>query len=247
MHNNPHINAGTIFPPTLVASALIGLMTIGGLWLLPLITSVTSMTINPQALTSEINTAFTISIDVQTPSSVNAFAGTLHFNESVVSVADISYNTSIADLWAEKPWYDAGAGTISFAGGSTKPGGFTGTGSLLTITFTAVKPGNAELQLRDIQILQHDGFGTELPVESPVDSFFTVAKDTLPRTTPPVSAAISIKEPGLITDLSGDGKTSLGDISIFLLYLATNDIRGDINRDGAVTTTDLSILLTNRN
>src|SRR5690349_7650235 len=45
-------------------------------------------------------------------------------------------------------------------------------------------------------------------------------------------------------DLNGDGKVNLSDLSILLTnYDKTNAAKGDINGDGSVNLTDLSILL----
>ncbi len=238
---------GTIFPPALIASAIVGLLTLSGLWLLPPLQERNSMTLASPESTITEGTTFTVDVIVNTTSPVNAFAGAVQFDPAIISVAKIDYNTSIADLWAEEPWYNNGDGTISFAGGSTRRGGFSGSGSLISITFAAQTPGTADVQLSDIHILQHDGLGTELEVVSPVDAFFSVIRAQEPATNKPVSRTVSIITPGMITDLNNDGVTSLGDISIFMVYLTTNDLQGDVNRDGAVTLADLSMLLEARN
>ena len=48
------------------------------------------------------------------------------------------------------------------------------------------------------------------------------------------------------TDLNGDGRQSISDISIFMINMAGDDPRYDFNLDGAVNTKDLSILLNAR-
>lgn len=102
-----------------------------------------------------VNTDNTVTFDlvVTADTSVNAFGGTLIFDESILAVEKIDYNTSIADLGAKAPWMK-GSGTISFGGGTTKPGGFVGQGTLLTITFMARTPGKAAVSVQDIQILE---------------------------------------------------------------------------------------------
>ena len=84
-------------------------------------------------------------------------------------------------MWAEKPWYENGAGTIKFIGGTTRKGGFFGTGSLITITFRAHGTGDAVVRVRDARILAHDGLGTDVPLGEPIDSLFSVALDALDR------------------------------------------------------------------
>ena len=234
---------GTILPTALVASALIGLLTLTGLYILPSMLEPTRMSIIPDSLTALAGTSFTDQIVVTSATPVNAFAGRLLFDPTILSVTKIGYNTSIADLWAEKPWYQSGAGTILFAGGSTHPGGFTGSGTLVTITFAALIPGDAKLRLEAIQILQHDGLGTEAAATDSINSLFTVTDTEKVIAPASQKAIVSIISPTTSLDLNNDAKITISDMSIFMLYLATNDSRADFNLDGKVGTADLSILL----
>ena len=124
---------GSIIPTTLLASALIGFLTFASVLFMPKTEQTdTKMYIEPNELSIETNKEFTIDVFVESEEPVNAFAGVLHFDESILEVARIEYNTSIANLWTQEPWFTKGDGTITFAGGTTRPGGFTGNGSLLT-------------------------------------------------------------------------------------------------------------------
>ncbi len=237
---------GTVLPAALVASALIGLLTLTGLYILPNMSASTAMTIAPATLTTLVDTTFTIQIVVTSATAVNAFAGRLSFDPDILTVTHIDYNTSIADLWAEEPWYNDGAGTVSFAGGSTHPGGFTGSDTLVTITFTAINSGDANVRLDQIQILQHDGLGTEAAASDTIDSVFTITPTAETELPPVEKTAVSVISPTTPLDLNNDTKITIADMSIFMLYLTTNDIRADFNSDGKVGTADLSILLNAR-
>jgi hypothetical protein len=242
-------NRGSIIPSTLIASAILGFLTLTGMYLLPAHKSeLISPTLELKSSThnSIVGEEFTVDIVVTSDLPVNAFRGLVSFNEEVLAVTKIDYNTSLADLWAITPWYKNGAGTIEFAGGTTRTGGFTGTEKLLSITFTALSPGNGELVLNDTQILQHDGYGTDTLLVDYIDTIFVIASSTpteiIEHSTMTI-AHITVLEQRPRPDLNQDGKINIKDISIFLLHLSQADRRADFNNDGRVTTADLSILL----
>jgi len=245
---SPIKNRGTIVPVTLLASALIGFLTVTGLYMLPLTAPETKMMIDPMSKSVLLGESFTIAVMVSATTPVNAFAGLIAFDETILEVARIDYNTSIADLWAKEPWFSRGNGTISFAGGSTKAGGFINVGTLVTITFTTKKTGDAKLTLANIQILKHDGLGTTANEYTSLDTIFNVVTE-VPKLTPlglEVTTNIAVRADTPSTDLNNDQTTNLSDVSIFMLYLATRDVRADFNGDNVVNTTDLSLLLAAR-
>ena len=244
----PITTRGSVVPLVLMASVLFGFAALSTVMLTNFSSREAAMTIDPTELTTVPGQTFTISVLVSSALPVNAFTGMVTFDHSVVAVDSISYNTSIADLWTEEPWFSQGDGTINFTGGTTHPGGFTGTGALVTVTFKAVAPGDAKLQLHDARILEHDGFGTDALLATQIDTIFTVATDTI-RTSANVDTitSVTVMPTFAPTDLNRDGHVTLGDISIFLIYLATADARGDVTADGHVNATDFSVMLDARN
>ncbi len=232
------------FSGLLIASAVAGALSASVL-IATVLEHEAMMTIEPATGVHRVDDSFTVSLEVHADVPVNVFKGILDFDHTHLQVVRIDYNTSIADLWAEEPWYENGNGTLSFIGGTTRPGGFTGTESLITVTFTTITPGDARLALRDVRILRHDGLGTEAAVPTPIDALFTIATSTdttSPRTTI-ATAAVTILANNISTDLNGDGIQSLADISIFMRDLGTQNKRSDFNQDGLVSTKDLSIIL----
>lgn len=190
---------------------------------------------------------FTVTVSVTAPEPVNVFDGLITFDPAKLQVDSISYNTSLADLWAEEPWYQNGAGTVGFIGGTTRTGGFTGTETLLTINFRATESGATAIALSEINILYHDGYGTDAPVAEPLDLVVTVRDPALTRTittnTVPKTSDLVILPPDRSTDLNGDGEQTFVDVSIFMFNIAGNNPRYDFNNDGQVNTKDLSIIL----
>lgn len=244
---------GNIIPVTLIASALVGFITVLSLLAVPdALAPVTSMSLQPLQKTLALDEVFTVDVVVESTIPVNVFAGELLFNQDTLEVQSIDYNTSIADLWAEKPWYSNGNGTLNFIGGTTKKGGFTGDGKLITITFKAKVQGAGTLYIKNAQILQHDGLGTNAPLQVPLDALFTV------ETANSSSTAINLLNqqsqastyevvPQLpSTDLNGDGKQNISDVSILLLNIGGGDLHYDLNLDGLINLEDFNIVLNAR-
>lgn len=206
-----------------------------------------AITLVPDSATITVGEEFDVSVVVESPISVNVFKGDLRFNESVLAVQSITYNTSIADIWAEEPWYSNGAGTLNFIGGTTQSGGFIGKGKLITITFAAIGNGDGSVWIDDARVLQHDGYGTETTVITPIDALFSVPEATPKKSTvyekSGEKSEILVVPETKSTDLNQDGKQNMADVSMFMVDLAKKNTRSDFNQDGKVTMSDFSILL----
>ncbi len=238
---------------SLLASAIIGFLAVVGLLVLPMATDVVAdMRIEPNFKAVALDETFTVDIIVESSVPVNVFAGKLLFDNTTLSVVSIDYNTSIADLWAEEPWYSNGDGTLSFAGGTTRPGGFTGTDSLITVTFKGIGEGRGKIAIEDANILQHDGMGTDAALAQPIDALFTIsATNTATGTsdTNLIATAVTPTTYHVVNevpskDLNGDGRQSIADASIMLLNIGSDNARYDLNLDGSVDLKDFNMVLT---
>jgi hypothetical protein len=241
---------GTVIPASLIASAIVGFIAVISFIALPLATDVVAqMRLEPVRKTLAIGETFTVEVVVEASAPVNVFAGKLSFDKDTLHVQSIDYNTSIANLWAEEPWYSNGEGTLSFIGGTTQNGGFTGSATLLTITFHTLKEGVGQLAINDASILQHDGLGTDAQLAEPIDALFTVAPEA--TTTPdtnllavqPQNSVYEIVAAPPSPDLNGDGRQSFADTSILLLNMGSSNMRYDLNLDGFVNLADFNILI----
>lgn len=231
----------------LLASVIAGVIGISGLLFgTTVMEAPVSITLQPIHSTKVVGETFVTTLEVDSTIPVNVFKGLLVFDPEKLAVSSIDYNTSIADLWAEEPWYSNGEGTINFTGGTTASGGFTGKGTLVTVTFTAKNTGEAKVRLADMQVLQHDGLGTEASLATPIDSVFNVSEEVLSKETVFKSALegpiVAVVPERKNRDLNGDGKQSMADVSIFMTDFVSKNLRSDLNGDGAVTLEDLSIL-----
>lgn len=234
---------GNILPLTLLVSGVVGLVAAIGALLLTESTT-TDMYLETDKQVEIVGDTFTVDVMVMSRIPVNVFAGVVEFDPDLLQVASIDYNTSIADLWAEKPWYENGAGTINFAGGSTMPGGFRGTGSLVRITFETTHGGEAKLTLHEPRILIHDGLGTDASLPASIDTIVSIGTPNLiVQTNKKMAAPLILKDAPPSTDLNGDNKQTLADVSIFMLHMSTQNPRSDFNQDGTVGIADLSHIL----
>ena len=241
--------SGNVTSIALIAGAVIALMSVVAS---QLVGSRTDEGVTDLYLRSERESVIqgnTVDVTIMARSSVpvNVFAGELNFNPDLFYVESISYNTGIADLWVELPWYSNGDGTLNFGGGTTKPGGFIGTGPLITVTFKTKGLGNATLTLHDPRILLHDGLGTDASLGTNLDTIIRIDAETRTErmTLGDGAKTAPIRVVGALpsTDLDSDGKQTLADVSMFMVFLSRQDTRGDFNGDGVVDTQDLSRLL----
>jgi len=227
----------------LLGSIIIAILGIGGM---VFVGPETDMHILPESGIYYVGESFAVNIVVESKVPVNVFKGELFFDTDVMYVESISYNTSIADLWAKEPWYSNGNGTLNFIGGTTRKGGFIGTGELVTITFTTTAPGDATVHMDNIRILEHDGLGSEAVTAAPIDTIFTIQENVDASTVlqkDGLRSSLQVVKEESPTDLNGDGMQTLADMSIFLGHFATQDLKGDVNDDGKINMTDMSIML----
>jgi hypothetical protein len=234
----------------LLASIIAGIIGISGYFLGTVIISApVSVLLEPTSGTRVVGETFVTTLSVESSTPVNVFKGLLVFDPEKLTVESIDYNTSVADLWAEEPWYSNGAGTINFTGGTTARGGFIGEGTLITITFTAKNPGEAVVKLADMRVLQHDGLGTEAPLTTPIEAIFAVQTETLAKETlfnaTLEGPTVTVLPEYTNRDLNRDGKQTMADVSIFMSDLLSKNLRSDLNGDGTVNLEDLSILTQN--
>lgn len=241
-------NAGFVPQGALVAGVFVAMLSLFGFVIAPTLdTPEADMRIEPGVGYLQVGELFSIEVVVESTVPVNVFRGEVEFDPIYLTVEKIDYNTSIADLWAELPWYENGEGTITFAGGTTRAGGFEGTGSLITVTFRTLQKGYTALRLDGARILKHDGLGTDTHVAPSIDALFTVTEETLEEKTvavPAVSSAkVAVSELPPSTDVNSDGKQTIADISIFIRNMFGSDQRYDFNMDGKIDTKDLSIIM----
>lgn len=235
---------GNTVPLLLGATAFVAFATIMGIntFTKPSV----GMRLEPLEYTTKEGQTFGIDVMVDSEVPTNVFSGELRFSPDILKIESIDYNTSVADLWAELPWFNNGEGTLNFGGGTTKQGGFTGNAKLIHVEFKTLKDGQGIISLHNARILLHDGLGTDVKLKGTVNSIVTISDlDVSPENIiiqPETKTSVLVTKNPPTTDLNGDGKQTFSDISIFILNIAGNNPRFDFNQDGKVDGADLRIL-----
>jgi hypothetical protein len=194
-----------------------------------------------------------IAINARTP--INAVGATIKFPQDSLEVLGFSKERSFFDLWTEETAINEDTGEIHFSGGTTRPGGLMGTGTVLTLTVRAKKTGVQTISFEGTQVYADDGKGTLLANDSRTLSFnalpqpVAIGGNARPSTIETLPAADQSMQPARplpkSADLNGDGVINLIDVSIMIIHMmmAPYDQRYDLNMDGSVNISDLSILL----
>lgn len=204
------------------------------------------MRLDPKEGWPQLHEVFAVTVLVEADTPVNVFRGEIEFNADYLEVESINYNNSVADLWVVEPWHSNGEGTINFAGGSTKSGGFIGEDTLLEISFKTKQVGNARVTFDSVEILKYDGLGTSANVAESLDAVFAISDELNEKVVTDKrgnKAKLYVMPDTFPTDLNGDGKQSIADLSMFMSDLSGKNPRSDFNGDGSVSLADLSILL----
>ena len=187
--------------------------------------------------TIEAGDRFTLYVYAQAHVPVNAVDITLEFDADAVEVLEIDRGQSVLTLWAEDPIIKANQ--VILRGGTFRKG-FIGEHEIAAIDLRALNTGSGSFEAKDVVLLAGDGSGAAVKVSKPADSklnFFIYDENTDPET-----IAINIKVK-IVTDINGDGKITLADISAFMAAWGTKNTTYDFNSDGKMTFRDFSILL----
>ncbi len=163
-----------------------------------------SLSLVPAASSVAAGNIITVRLVTSTAgAAINESGGTIQFPTDLFDVISVSKSNSIFTLWVEEPSFSNSAGTISFDGGLPNPG-YTGAGTILSVTLHARKPGTATLSLSDAAVRANDGFGTNVltsagtaqinitgaatPTPTPIPT------PTKPVTSPTISGGDSIRD-----------------------------------------------------
>lgn len=188
----------------------------------------TSLSLIPETarfVTADTSIAATVRLTARTP--VNAVGGTIRLEPSAANILDTSQKNTVISLWAEEPTFVQEKGVISFQGGILSEGGFVGEGTVLKLFIKPTSTGVLPLTLENVQVLAHDGKGTDVQAEIHNTTFVVRA----PNTPTP--------------DLNGDDAVTFSDVSIFLMKwpLSRNVSAYDFNGDGKITFSDINPLV----
>jgi hypothetical protein len=183
-----------------------------------------------------------IDVNVNTRTAINALGATVAFPREHLEIVAISKEASFLDLWTEETAIKESAGEIHFSGGTFREGGLSGTGTMLTLTVRALRPGEARLAFKDAEVYSHDGRG--LVVDKRLHAVELIVAPREPHQPPGTSETVVTKKTeGPTSDFNGDGRVTLVDASILTFHLfRPYEPRFDLDVDGRVGLSDISIL-----
>ncbi|MFC1678444.1 cohesin domain-containing protein [Patescibacteria group bacterium] len=119
--------------------------------------------LSPASGTYAVNRSFTVKIMVNSGGGIgiNAAEGNISYDPTFLTITNISEADSIFKLWTTNPTYSNTDGRITFGGGS--PGAYTGNaGPIFSVTFSAKKAGEAQVNFTSGIVLAADGKGTNV-------------------------------------------------------------------------------------
>ena len=113
--------------------------------------------------TRSVGEVFTVPVYVSTAGDevMNTVEAKMNFPTDLLKITSVRYGTMI-DVWPQKAAYSNVDGTISFLGIIYNPGFSGQNGRVLTVTFQALKEGDASVTFGDSSVLANDGQGTDI-------------------------------------------------------------------------------------
>lgn len=140
--------------------------------------------LSPSSGNFGVGQTFDVKVQIQSGGSpgINASEGTLKFDRNLLSVARVSKDGSIFNLWTLEPAFSNAEGTVKFGGGNPTP--YTGgAGLIITVTFRVLAEGTASVNFTNGSALAADGRGTEI-LKRTSGAQFTLSKAATPTPRP---------------------------------------------------------------
>lgn len=187
--------------------------------------------------TIEAGNRFSIDVYAYAHVPVNAVDITLRFDPAAVDVLSVDRGQSVLTIWTQDPVIENGA--VILRGGTFRRG-FVKEHKIATIELVAKQTGQSEFHVSDVMLLAGDGAGSPVAVAESQTS--TVSLYVYDENTSPESIGVDVKV-SVISDIDGDGKVTLKDISAFMTAWQNKKMVYDFNKDGRMTFRDFSIIL----
>lgn len=169
---------------------------------------------------------------------VNAVDIALTFTNDAIEISSVDTGESVITLWTEKPYVEKDKVIMR---GGTYQRGFKGEHLIAVINAKAKKTGPVDFAVADVDLLAGDGKGTAVLTGSLAESKANLyIYDFGDVHDGKIKASASVM---VISDINGDGKVSVSDISVFLAAWHSKDRVYDFNSDGKMTFKDFAIIL----
>jgi hypothetical protein len=137
---------------------------------LPLVGNAASLRLELGEVPVRVGQPVTVSVFVdESAVKVNALESSLAYDSDALKFTGSSDTDSVINFWIKYP-YVCGS-EICFSG--IAPGGFVGNNQAITsLEFVPNKSGTTTIELKDYQLLAHDGKGTDVPISHSRLEFF---------------------------------------------------------------------------
>lgn len=180
---------------------------------------------------------FSIDVYAYAHKPVNAVDITIQFDDDSVRVLEVDRGQSVLTIWTEDPIIEDDR--VILRGGTFRKG-FLGEHKVATLDLQARSVGQKNFSISDAVMLAGDGSGTPVAVSEVNDSALNLYIYDANADPESIGVAVAVS---IVTDINGDGKVTLTDISTFMSAWHNNSVAYDFNGDGRMTFRDFSILL----
>jgi archaellum component FlaF (FlaF/FlaG flagellin family) len=187
----------------------------------------------------EAGTRFTVDVYAYAHVPVNAVDVTLRFDAKAVEVLGINRGQSVLTIWTQDPVIENDK--VVLRGGTFRKG-FVDEHKIASIELKAKQTGQSSFKATDVVLLAGDGAGTPVSVAEAMNSMvnlYIYDENTSPES---IGVDVNVK---IVSDIDGDGKVTLKDVSVFMAAWHNKDKFYDFNGDGRMTFRDFSIILAN--
>jgi hypothetical protein len=151
------------------------------LLLFPILAFAAILSIGPASDTVAAGDLVKARIIVSSDVALNAVSGHIAFPTNLFTIESVSKAGSILNFWVTEPSFSNSTGVVNFEGVAL--GGFQGgTGTVLTVTLRALKPGSGSAAFQSGQILANDGQGTDITSGLSGATFSVEAAKEKPKT-----------------------------------------------------------------
>ena len=187
-----------------------------------------------------VNESFTVDVMVAVDDEINAVDLKIAYPQNRFTVTNLRDGQSVLNIWTESPAAEDGLLTLS---GGTFRRGFTGEHRVISLRGIATQAGQITLDPKEVVFLIGDGSGRRVPARRVTRQPFTITAISPAQAAEQGIRVDSQDADRLRSDLTGDGRVTMADISMFLAAWSTGDRIFDFTGDGRMTFRDFSIIL----
>ncbi|MCA9358769.1 hypothetical protein KC926_01030 [Candidatus Kaiserbacteria bacterium] len=219
-----------MFPALLTFATILGAAAVSN-------SGVSYVRLATSASTVEAGQRFTIDVYASAHVPVNAVDITLQFESNAVQVLAVDRGQSVLTIWTQDPIIKDDR--VILRGGTYRKG-FIGEHKIASIDLKAKVTGQNSFSATSVVLLAGDGKGTSVSVKESDSSKVSLYVYDENTNLDSIGVNVAVK---IVTDINGDGKVSLSDISAFMAAWNDKKIKYDFNGDGQMTFRDFSIIL----